>query len=152
MRATCCKARIELMHLNRQQICGSLLPCSKLYMRLVEENQDVFLLIYLFIVLGEIIFVISQCHGRITSTCVSQKRNCNLHQAKQFMPPVFKGFIGKRCRSSHGPYVPDRLKSTQLAATLHLLSVKRFTDARQPNKMLEGLVRHYWSAVFSSLP
>lgn len=85
---------------------GCSLPCNWLYMRIEEENQDVF---YFFFIHREIIFVISQCHGRLTSTCVFPRRNCNWHLAKQFMQLVFKGFFGKGGRSGHGPNVPERL-------------------------------------------
>lgn len=54
-----------------------------------------------------IIFIMSQCHGRLTSTCVC--RSCNWHLAKQFMQLVFKGFFGEGGSSSHGPNVPERL-------------------------------------------
>lgn len=81
------------------------LPCNQLYMRVEEENQNDFW----FFIPGGNILVISQCHVRLTSTCVFPKRNCVRHLAKQFMLLVFKESFREGGRSSRGPNVPERL-------------------------------------------
>lgn len=78
------------------------LPCTQIYMSTEEETQDEF---YFFIPGGNII---SQCHVRLTSTCIFPERNRIRHLAKQFMSLVFKGFFREGGRSSRGPNILEK--------------------------------------------
>lgn len=75
------------------------------------------------------LFIYCPWRDYICNLPMSWENNINLRVSKEKLQvasgkaihaTVFKGFIGKRCRSSHGPYVPDRLKSTQLASNAAL--------------------------------